>query len=172
MFSMQSPHATEQSLLDIKDRDGKFLKYFVLGENGEQLQQIKNMKLSAQNFFTAENMEFIDFFQPTLPFPVFSCRAKAVVEANTQNIDFINCEIMTQTSIVKAFAGRILNKKPVFERIDDYSIKIRDNYKNQEDDMIVRDIDNEQFYFVTARFRAVCLEAGLNIEFIKFSMLK
>ncbi|WP_148716541.1 hypothetical protein [Chitinolyticbacter meiyuanensis] len=76
MFSMQSPHATEQSLLDIKDRDGKFLKYFVLGENGEQLQQIKNMKLSAQNFFTAENIEFIDFFNPPYLFLFFPAGQK------------------------------------------------------------------------------------------------
>ncbi|STR44798.1 hypothetical protein [Iodobacter fluviatilis] len=172
MFTMQNTSKTERSLLDLKDQNGDILKYFVLGLNVSKFQKGVCLKLKAQEFFNLTNIEDYDFFQPTMPFPVFSCHAKEVIEACTNDIDFVPCEIFINGIFVKAFAGRILNFKPVFVREGEYAIKVRNEFIPSENDFIIRDSENEQFYFVTERFRKLCSDSKLKIRFIDFSMFK
>ncbi|WP_255991108.1 hypothetical protein [Chitinolyticbacter albus] len=169
---MQSTNKSEQCLLDIKDHNGDILKYFALGIELEKFRGAKTLKLRAQSFFNPNNIRDFDFFQPTLPFPVFSTKAKEIIAPKTDDIEFISCTIAVEDTTIEAFAGRILNRKPLFERVDDYSIKLQDKVKLNEEDLIVRDSSNEQFYIVSEKFRDLCLAENLRISFIEFSMFK
>ncbi|PTU63415.1 hypothetical protein DBB33_24285 [Chromobacterium haemolyticum] len=45
-------------------------------------------------------------------------------------------------------------------------------FKSLNDDLIIRDIDNPQFFFVTDTFKKMCQNHELNIKFQEFSLMK
>ncbi|WP_156187857.1 hypothetical protein [Chromobacterium sp. LK11] len=173
IYSMYTTGKSENSLLDLKDPNGLILDHFMLGIESKNFKNGHPLNVTAQYFFTPETIKNYDYFEPTMAFPIFSDHAiNSIGEVIRPQMATHPCRIKIGAHTFDAHAGIILNRKPVFERVDDYEIQIRKDIQITQDDLIIRDIDNPQFFFVTDTFKKMCQNHELNIKFQEFSLMK
>lgn len=173
IYSMFSTTQSEHSLLDIKDPDGAILDFFLLGMGNKGLENGRALQASAQAFFQEESITDYDYFEPSISLPIFSVLASTCIgEALTAQMSLHPCKTRVGAGSIAMFAGRILNRKPIFERVGDYKIQIRQDADIRQEDLIVRDANMPQFFFVTESFKILCEQRRLKIKFKPFSLMK
>ena len=146
IYSMFSTTQSEHSLLDIKDRDGAILDFFLLGMSNKGLETVARYK-PARRFFQEESITDYDYFEPSISLPIFSALASTCIgEALTAQMSLHPCKTRVGAGSIAMFAGRILNRKPIFERVGDYRIQIRQDADIRQEDLIVRDANMPQFF--------------------------
>ncbi|WP_145929351.1 hypothetical protein [Chromobacterium vaccinii] len=172
IYSMYSTEKSEFSLIDIKDKNGDVMDFFMLGIENERFKKT-HLNATAQSFFKKENISNFDYFEPTMAFPIFSEKANNILHDNLKSqLEAYKIKIRVEDEFIDAYAGRILNRKPIFERVDDYKIQIRQDCQIESNDLIIRDISNPQFFFATELFKKICMDFGLKIKFKDFSLMK
>ncbi|MEN7433006.1 hypothetical protein VA599_19865 [Chromobacterium sp. TRC.1.1.SA] len=172
IYSMYSTEKSEFSLIDIKDKNGEIMDFFMLGLENERLKRT-HFSAVAQSFFKVENINEFDYFEPTMAFPVFSEKAANLLQNTLKaQMETYKLKIRVKDESIETYAGRILNRKPVFERIDDYKIQVKKDFQIEKNDLIIRDINNPQFFFATELFKNTCKDFALKIKFKEFSLMK
>ncbi|WP_146176726.1 hypothetical protein [Chromobacterium sp. Panama] len=173
IYSVYTTGKCENALLDLKDPNGVILDHFMLGIESNNFKNGHPLNVTAQSFFTPETIKNYDYFEPTMAFPIFSDHAiNSIGEVISPQMEIHPCRIKIGAHTIDAHAGIILNRKAVFERVDDYKIQIQKDAKITQDDLIIRDINNPQIFFTTESFKTICQTHKLNIKFQEFSLMK
>lgn len=173
IYTMSTAESNDNCYFDVKDTNGSVLDHFMLGVPVARFEKGYPFIMKAQSFFNKSNFNTYDFFEPTMAFPVFSIRAAgALREKVSSQMTFFPAKVDVNGSLYEVFAGVVLNRKSVFERVGDYEVRVRDGVVIGDDDFIVRDLDNPQFFFATESMRLLCDSLRLNILFKNFSMMK
>jgi hypothetical protein len=110
--------------------------------------------MKAQSFLINLILMRMIFLSQLWLFLFFSTRAAdALRDKMSSQMTFYPAKIDVNGSLYEVFAGVVLNRKRVFERVGDYEIRIRDGVVMDDEDFIVRDLDNPQFFFL---LRSLC----------------
>ncbi|MDQ9011139.1 hypothetical protein RFI36_15580 [Acinetobacter gerneri] len=169
-FNMLTTFKAEPCLLDVQDPQNILFKFFILNLNDELNKVKMPIRLYAQEFYNFKNIRDFDYFQATENFPVFSKKAKDILEKYLiDQMDFYPCTIIVDQHKIEAFIGKIKIYKKLFNRVNDFKIEFIGN--NIDNDFIIRDSEMEHLYVVTENFKKKCEDNNLAILFKEFLLM-
>lgn len=162
----------ELSLVYLSGSSKGVLEFFLLDRLDRRFERGYPLKLLAQEDLGLQDAKSADFYDAVFGFPIFSKRAFVFLEkAVCGQMGFYPCLLNVHGAEIEVFAGRIVNRRPVFSPDFEFFPSFLDDFNLLDDDLIVRDEKNPQFYFVTKKFKVLCEQGGLNMRFKEFKVL-
>jgi hypothetical protein len=148
------------------------LGFFLLNKLDKRFERGYPLRLLAQEDLRLDDAQVVDFYDSVFSFPIFSRRAFMFLEEVVRGqMSFYPCLLQVHGVEMEVFAGRIINRRSVFSMDFDFFPSLLEGFCLREDDLIVRDEFNPQFYFVTEKFKNLCESAGLKMMFKNFKVL-
>lgn len=167
----------DDDMLKIIDGSRRIYKYFVLNEGDGGFLKFSTPKAQAQEYFDWEKFRSLDFLEANIPVPIFSDRARVVLEKNfSSEIQFFPLEISTmecgaRLNLCKITTYRTIvdQNKSTFSNLTDGSkILAHAKYYSDFDKPfnIARDISTPSQVVVSERFVNLCQSENLSIDFL------
>lgn len=175
IYRLQSRVEVEGELISINDGSSRISRYFVQNVGSGEFLQFTTARGSAGYPYSVASMSETDFLEAVLPIPIFSARAKAVLQAplagemdfhpivisvGGQEVDFylgrtnVTCALLDEAkSTYRLLAGARIPDTDIYNKVIDALF------------LIARDAKYPARLAVSERFVELCNAANLNIGF-------